>query len=91
MREGRTELNIRVRTSMILTGHGEVQCENVCNQEKFGKRTKILSELSDLEGLDGSPTVSETINQEIKARETRLTRKQSVPQYGCQFCYWINP
>ena len=75
---------------MILVGHREVQCEKVCNQEKFGKRTKCLSELSDPESLDGSPTDSETINQEIKARETRLTRKQSVPQYGHQFCYQIN-
>ena len=47
---------------------------------KFGKRTKILSELSNPESLDGSPTDSETRKQAIKARETRLTRKQSVPQ-----------
>jgi hypothetical protein len=63
---------------MILVRHKEVQCEKVCNQEKFGKRTKILSEPSDPESLDGSPTDSETINQAIKARKTRLTRKQSV-------------
>ena len=90
VREGRTELNSRVRTSMILVGHREVQCEKVCNQEKFGKRTKILTELSDPESLDGSLTNSETINQAIKARETRLTRKQSCPQWSHQFCYWIN-
>ena len=77
--EDRTDLNSRVRTSMILAGHREVQCEKVCNQEKFGKRTKILSELPDPESLDGSPTNSETDKQAIKARETRLTRKQSVP------------
>jgi hypothetical protein len=65
---------------MILIGHREVQCEKVCNQEKIGKRTKFLSELSDPESLDGSPTDSETINQAIKERETRLTRKQYVPQ-----------
>jgi hypothetical protein len=58
---------------------------------KFGKRTKILSELSNPESLDESPTDSKTRKQAIKARETRLTRKNSVPQYGRQFCYWINP
>jgi hypothetical protein len=52
---------------------------------KFGKRTKILSELLDPESLDGSPTDSETRKQTIKARETRLTRKQSVPQWSRQF------
>ena len=51
VREGHTELNSMVRTSIILTGHREVQCEKVCNQEKFGKRTKLLSELLDLESL----------------------------------------
>jgi hypothetical protein len=75
---------------MILAVHKEVQCEKVCNQEKNGKRKKKLSELSYRESLDGSPTKSETINQAIKARETRLTRKQTVPQYGRQFCYHIN-
>jgi hypothetical protein len=75
---------------MILAGHREVQCENFFNQEKIGKRTKKNCEFSDPESLDGSPTNSETINQSIKARETRITRKQSVPQYGHQFCYWIN-
>jgi hypothetical protein len=54
---------------MILAGHREVQCEKVCNQEKFRKRTKILSELSDPKSLDGSPIDSETINEEIKARK----------------------
>ena len=67
-----------------------MQCENG-KQEKFGKRTKFLRELSDPESLDRSPTDSETIKQAIKARETRLTRKESDPQYGHQFCYWINP
>jgi hypothetical protein len=90
VREGRAEMNSRVRTSMILVGHREVQCDKVCNQEIFGKRTKNLSELSDPESLDGSPTDSETINQAIKARETRITRKQSIPHYGRQFCYRIN-
>ena len=53
---------------------------------KFGKKTKILRELSDPESLDGSPTDSENIKQAIKARETRLTRKQFVPQWSRQFC-----
>jgi hypothetical protein len=57
---------------------------------KFGKRKKILSELSNPESRDGSPTDSETRTQAIKARETRLTRKQSVPQWSHQFCDWIN-
>jgi len=59
VREGCTELNSRVRTSMTLAGHREVQCEKVCNQEKFGKMTKILSELLGPESLYGSPTDSE--------------------------------
>ena len=58
---------------------------------KFGKRTKILSELSNPKSLDGSPIDSETRKQEIKARETRLTRKQSDPQWSHQFCFRINP
>jgi hypothetical protein len=58
---------------------------------KFGKRTKILRELSNPESLDGSPTDSEIRKQAIKARETRLTRKQSDPQWSRQFCYRINP
>jgi hypothetical protein len=72
---------------MILASHREVQCEKVCNQEKIGKKGKNLSELSDPEILDGSPTDSKTINQPIKERKTKLTRKQSIPQYGHQFCY----
>jgi hypothetical protein len=56
-----------------------VQCENGCKQEKFGEKTKFLRELSDPESLDRFPTDSETIKQEIKARETKLTRKQFVP------------
>jgi hypothetical protein len=59
------------------------------NKQKFEKGLN-LSEISDLESLDGSPTDSETRKQEIKARETRLTRKQYVPQYGRQFCYRTN-
>jgi hypothetical protein len=51
VREGRTELNTRVKTSMMLTGHKKVQCEKVCNQANFGKRTKRLSELLDLGNL----------------------------------------
>jgi hypothetical protein len=90
VREVRTELNTRVRTSVILAGYREVQCEKVCDQANFGKMTEILSELSDPESLDGFPTDSDTINQEIKEKETRLTRKQSISQYGCQFCYQIN-
>jgi hypothetical protein len=66
-----------------------VQCENAYKQEKFEKGLK-LSELLDPKSLDGSPTDSETKKQAIKARETRLTRKQSVPQWSCQFCYWTN-
>jgi hypothetical protein len=65
---------------MILIGHRRVQCENVCNQEKIGKRTKNLGEISDPESLDGSPTDSEARKQTIKERETRITRKQSIPQ-----------
>jgi hypothetical protein len=67
---------------MSLVGHKEVQCEKVYNQEKFGKRKKNLSEISDPESLDGSPIDSETKNQAIKAGETRLTRKKSVPQWS---------
>jgi hypothetical protein len=52
--------------------------------------TGNLSELLDLESLDGCPIESKTKKQAIKGRETRLTRKQSVPQYGLQFCYQIN-
>jgi hypothetical protein len=48
------------------------------NKQKFEKGLN-LSELSDPESLDGSPTDSETRKQAIKARETRLTRKQSIP------------
>jgi hypothetical protein len=60
VREGRTGLNSRVRKSMVLAGYREVQCEKVCNQGKFGKGTKILSELLGPESLYGSPTDSET-------------------------------
>jgi hypothetical protein len=59
------------------------------NKKKFEKGLN-LSELSDLESLDGSPTDSKTRKQEIKARETRLTRKQFVPQWSRQFCYRTN-
>jgi hypothetical protein len=45
---------------MVLTGYREVQCETICNQGKFGKGTKILSELLGPESLYGSPTDSET-------------------------------
>jgi hypothetical protein len=90
VKEGRTEMNSRVRTSMILAGHIEVQCEKVCNQEFFWKKDKILSELSDPKSLDGSHTDSKTINQAIKARETRRTKKQSNPWWSHQFCYQIN-
>jgi hypothetical protein len=47
-------------------------------KENFEKGLN-LSELSNPESLDGSPIDSETIKQAIKARETRLTRKQFVP------------
>jgi hypothetical protein len=47
------------------------------NKQNFEKGLN-LSELSEPESLDGSPTDSETRKQAIKARETRLTRKQSV-------------
>ena len=60
------------------------------NKPKFEKGIN-LSQLSDPESLDGSPTDSETKKQAIKAMETRLTRKQSGPQQSRQFCYWINP
>jgi hypothetical protein len=79
VREGHTELRSRVQKSRVFEGCIRVKCGNVCNQNKFGKRTKSLSELSNPESLDGSPTESETRKQAIKARETRLTRKQSIP------------
>jgi hypothetical protein len=59
------------------------------NKQKFEKGIN-LSELSDPESMDGSSTDSETRKQAIKARETRLTRKQSVPQWSRQFCYRTN-
>jgi hypothetical protein len=59
------------------------------NKKKIEKGLN-LSELSDPESLDGSPTDSETRKQEIKARETRLTRKQFTPQWSRQFCYQTN-
>jgi hypothetical protein len=52
---------------------------NICKQKEFGKMTKSISELSDPESLDGSPTYSKTRKQAIKAKETRITRKQYVP------------
>jgi hypothetical protein len=58
--------------------------------KNFFEKGLNLSELSDPESLDGSPTDSETRKQEIKARETRLTRKQSVSQWSRQFFYWTN-
>jgi hypothetical protein len=58
--------------------------------KKFGKKKKKLSELSNPESLDGSPIDSETRKQTIKARETRLIRKQSLPQWSHQFYYLIN-
>jgi hypothetical protein len=79
VREGHTRLNNRVQKSRVFIGCIQVKCGNVCNQKEFGKRTKILNELSDPESLDGSPTDSETRKEAIKARETRLTRKQSDP------------
>jgi hypothetical protein len=60
------------------------------NKPKFEKGLN-LSELSDPESLDGSPTDSKTRKQAIKARETRLIRKQYDPQWGHQFCYRTNP
>jgi hypothetical protein len=59
------------------------------NKKKIEKGLN-LSELLDPESLDGSPTDSETRKQEIKARETRLTRKQSVPQWSREFFYRTN-
>jgi hypothetical protein len=59
------------------------------NKKKFEKGLN-LSELSDPESLDGSLTDSKTRKQEIKERETRLTRKQSIPQWSRQFCYRTN-
>jgi hypothetical protein len=64
---------------MVLVGHKEVQCENVCNQRKILKMIGNLSELLDPKSLDGCPIDSETIKQAIKGREKRLTRKQSIP------------
>jgi hypothetical protein len=80
VRECHTGLNSRVRKSRGFAGCIQVKCGNVCNQKEFGKGQKSLSELSDPESLDGSPTDSETRKQAIKARETRLTRNQYVPQ-----------
>jgi hypothetical protein len=54
-------------------------------KENFEKRTGNLSELLDPESLDGCPTDSETKKQVIKGRETRLTRKQSVPSMVANF------
>jgi hypothetical protein len=51
VREVHTELNNRVRTLVVLAGYRRVQCEKVCNQAKFGKKTKILRELLDPESL----------------------------------------
>jgi hypothetical protein len=85
VREGHTGLISRVQKSRAFIGYIHVKCGNVCNQKEFGKSKKSLSELSDPESLDGSPIDSKTRKQAIKARETRLTRKQSVPQYGRQF------
>jgi hypothetical protein len=90
VRKCRIGLNSEVRKSKFFVGCIQMKCKNVFNQKEFGKRTKILSELSDPESLDGSPTDSETKNQAIKERETRLTRKQFSPQWSLQFCYWIN-
>jgi hypothetical protein len=90
VRTCRTGLNSGVRESRVFIGSRQVQCDTVCNQIYFGKRTKNPSERSDPESLDGSPTNSETRKQTIKARETRLTRKSSDPQWSHQFCYWIN-
>jgi hypothetical protein len=47
LREFRTEMNTRVRTLVILVGYRKVQCEKVCNQANFGKKTKPLRELLD--------------------------------------------
>jgi hypothetical protein len=82
VRKCHTGLNSEVQKSNFFIGCIQVKCRNVYNQKEFGKRTKSLSELLDPESLDGSPTDSETINQAIKARENRLTRKQSVPQWS---------
>jgi hypothetical protein len=59
------------------------------NKQKFEKGLN-LSELSDPESLDGSPIDSKTGKQAIKARETRLTRRQFAPQWSHQFCYRTN-
>jgi hypothetical protein len=56
------------------------------NKQKIEKGIN-LSELSDPKSLDGSLTDLETRKQAIKARETRLTRKQFSPQWNHQFCY----
>ena len=89
MREVRTEPNSRVQTSIILIGTKGYSARMPINKKKFEKGLN-LSELSDAESLDGSPTDSETKKQAIKPRETRLTRKQSVPQRSHQFCFMIN-
>jgi hypothetical protein len=47
LQEVRIELNTRVRTSFILAGYKQVQCEEVCNQANFGKMTGIVRELLD--------------------------------------------
>jgi hypothetical protein len=51
LREVCTELNTKVQTLVILIGYRRVQCEKVCNQENFGKMTKLLRELLDLGSL----------------------------------------
>jgi len=49
-----------VQKSKVFVGCVRLQCGIVCKQNKFGKRTKDLSELSNPEGLDGCPADSET-------------------------------
>jgi hypothetical protein len=60
LREGRIGFNSRVRKSMVFIDYREAKCETICNQRKFGKMTKILSELLGPKSLYGSPTDSET-------------------------------
>jgi hypothetical protein len=65
-RKCRTGLNSEVRKSKFFAGCIQVKCGNVCNQKEFGKRTNILSELSDPKSLDGSPTDSKPENKQSK-------------------------
>jgi hypothetical protein len=51
---------VRVQKSNVSAGCVWVQCGSVYKKNKFGKRTKGLSEISNPEGLYGFPIELET-------------------------------